>query len=291
MKAAMIKYMRESNYMNFRKAVQEGMTVDDYKGVYGEELLPITLSHVVGLHKYILTKDVEWVKLLPIRVIIKYLITQPYNKELDEYFINTPDFKLLQDGAMSIYYQFNLATLRGMSIFVSNLREFDTVGNYHNLIQYKFIPYHMGNLMVEALTGASTLEYVRNMVYKYIYKNRKDGEYEDANNYFLSQVERVDGLINNIKGAVLAWDVNKERIEDAKVNCDYCAFHNHSVITKTEGGLTYQYERVTQNSQDVIQTKIITSVGTEVVLHSEFCSHCGRHISDNRWVYLSRGGG
>lgn len=293
MKEAMIKYMRESNYMNFRTAVRSGMTYDAYVGIFGEKGIPVSMSSVRGLHLYILAQDVRWVRLITLRTLVKYMATQPYNKELDEYLTQTDDYNFLQSVTISAYTTIKMASVRGLALFVSTLRAVCAVEDSNSVYMYKFIYHHLNTMVAKNENEANTLVYVINMLYKYCFKGECNHEYSDRYALYQEAQAHVEEQRENLMNLREQWEEMDNQNLDRQDTCDMCDFNQNNPTQELVDSMIHRYTKVEQEDGthkiETFITNRFTGGGAGIQLVGDFCRHCGRNVNDNRRYYRVKG--
>lgn len=278
----MVKYIRDGGYMAFRKAVSAGMGYEDYLTISGETILPVGINQVRGFMKYILSKDVRWVNLVDVDVLVLCLLQGDYSRELDDYLTTNSGFTFNRVYTSEVVVRDGIGTLHGINNFLYKLREFKNQGDIGKMITYKFLMHHMGRIRIASEKDMFLFHGIVKGIDRLLMGSLTDGEYTEE----VEQYKKIKGELNNeILRIQEKIDREKELagyIMDKKLECNYCPTTTGEEISYLEQGVQYINCLKYTGSKKVLHT--IISLGTKrVEMDSEFCRHCGRHVDEDMY--------
>lgn len=265
--------------MSFRRAVRGGMSYEDYQTLKGDSLIPVEVTQVKGFMRYILTYDVRWINLVTLDVLSLCLLQGSYSRELDDYLTLNGNVTINRVYGGSIVVRDTLDSLGGLKNLIYRLDINKGQGDIITLLKYNFISHHLGALHIESEGEMFELDsLVKDIKRLYLKTLAQEGQPDEVQQY----TQIVGGLSQKIIQVQDILDKKEELaryIEGKRYDCKRCPLNMGDVITYTEQGLIYTCQIKHKGNKHVIETEIKEGKN-RIVMDSEFCRHCGRHVDE-----------
>lgn len=275
----MVQYLRDESYMSFRRAVRGGMSYEDYQTLKGDRLIPVEDTQVKGFMKYILTYDVRWINLVSLDVLSLCLLKGSYSRELDDYLTLNGSVTINRVYGGSIEVRDTIDSIGGLKNLINQLRVNKGQGDIITLLKYKFILHHLEDLHIESESEMFALEsLVKDIKRLYVKTLAREGRPDEVQQY----TQLVDGLSQKLIQVQDVLDKKEELaryIESKRYDCQKCPLNTGDIITYTEQGIIYTSQIKHKGNKHVIQTEIKEGKH-RILIDSEFCRHCGRHVDE-----------
>lgn len=293
MKAAMTSYLREPGYDAFIKLIESGATYEDYVGVLGNRRIPFKSNNLYEIHHTILAHDIRWVRHISLQTVVKYMATQPYNKELDDYLTHSMDYNVLISLYIGNYEDTKLRTVKGMSLFTKVLTKYDIQDWQEVAYRYRFMYEYLKTIEVTTEEEAYTLLQASKTIHRYFFKGESFIQYPEFYALYQEADKHVEDKLHEMVKLNKQWEELDKQAITRQDNCNMCDFLNENPIKEVVGDKIYEYTRVEQEDGShkivtfISQRFTVSGVGIKSI--GDFCSHCGRNVNDNRRYCRNKG--